>query len=129
MRKTQLIRMFALDAIADDYEDRNTVASHAVALGHRCGLSIDPAEIEIALSALIDLGLAMAYVLTPLGPPRSLSNMPEGMRPESEIGWYYFYATPTGREVQMADWDGWPFDDKGKLRSDWSRSEFSEESN
>jgi hypothetical protein len=57
--------MCVLDAIADDYENLEIISAHVTGLGTRCGLTVEPLDIERALTGLIEAGLAKAYVLLP----------------------------------------------------------------
>jgi len=121
MNRSELIRMFVLDAIADDYENLEQITKHITRLSSDCGMAVTPSVVLQALDELIAAGLAKAY---------RLSNQIEeigGMPPPDEIGSpnesltddAYFWVTEDGRRLQLADCPAWPFDDNNTLRADW----------
>jgi hypothetical protein len=73
--RAQLICMFVLDAIADDYEDLEIISDHVPKLGTRCGLVVLKPEVLKCLKSLIDRGLAAAYRLDKT-PPEQFKEMP-----------------------------------------------------
>ena len=83
-------------------------------------MTISHAEILQSLHELIEMGFAKAWRLSCWGePPMEY----EGMPPLEDVkhSWgAYFYITPEGMKVHMADCPGWPFDDNGNLRKDWT---------
>jgi hypothetical protein len=74
-------------------------------------------EIMQALRELVGNGWAKAYWLDTT-PPEEFDGMP----PADKIMPFgaYFWVTPEGMKVQRWDWEGWPFDDEGNPRKDWS---------
>ena len=120
--RRELVCMFVLDAICDDYEDigqiKKLVAENAVG----CGMSIEWPEIEMVLRELVRNGLAKAYKLYPSSrPPHVFGGMPPA-REMVEHG-AYFYITPEGMKLHLADYEGWPFDEDNNLRKDWTPPE------
>jgi hypothetical protein len=122
MHRSQLVRMFVLDAIADDYENFEQITKHVTSLSSLYGMPIASSEILQALSDLIGADLAKAY---------RLSNEVEeisGMPPPSEIGSHnlttandiYFWVTKKGADLQLLHCADWPFNDDNVLRSDWT---------
>jgi hypothetical protein len=114
-----LIRMFVLDAISDDYEDRQKILEHVADLSSRSGCRLVPEDVDTALTELVSDGFARAYWLSAKAPPVELAGMPPGQSELTVHDGYYFWATPAGRALQMADFPDWPFTDNGELRRDW----------
>jgi hypothetical protein len=114
MKRDDLIRMFVLDVMADDYENLEMIYTEIHKFGERCGLTFHPSEILTALIDLIELGLARAYWLWQ-HPARGI----EGVPPLDEIDKYYFWLTEEGKKVQLADYENWPFDTAGAIRKEW----------
>jgi hypothetical protein len=83
----------------------------------RCGMEISEPEIVQGMVELIQAGLAKAYWFAP--GRRTAEEIP-GVPPLEQIGDYYFWATPKGRELQSSDDDWYPFDDNGELRKGWT---------
>ena len=121
-KRNDLIRMLALNEIGDDYENFEYISNRVVPQGVECGIEVRQEEVEKALQELLELGLAKAYRLSHTA-ATPLDGMPPAswylMRPDE---WYYFYATKAGLRLLTADWDwdGWPYDENGTLRPDWS---------
>jgi hypothetical protein len=68
---------------------------------------------------LIEIGFAKAWRLSGWGePPKEYMGMPP-MEDIKHPWGAYFYITPEGMEVHLADYPGWPFDDQGELRANW----------
>ena len=115
MKRDELTAMFVLDVIADDYESLETIYREVSEFGERCGITFGSAEIRSALLNLIETDLARAYRLSPLRPGEEIVGVPVS----SEIDDLYFLPTERGKEVQLADFEGWPFDERGSLRKNW----------
>lgn len=118
MTRKELIRRFVLNEICDDYENLEMIHKWVTRKSARAGLTVQDAEIIEALAGLIQSGLARTYRFRPpyKSPPDRLSGVP----PLKEIGKYYFWATPQGRDLQVSDRSWYPFDDDEELRKDWS---------
>jgi hypothetical protein len=116
---SELIRMFVLDSISDDYEDRQKILDHVTGLSSRSGCSVTPEDVEIALAELVNGGLARAYRLSTKAPPVELAGMPPERSELSPHDGCYFWVTPSGRALQTADFPDWPFRDDGELHQDW----------
>jgi|SRR5579862_9698313 len=114
LTRAELLRMFVLDAIADDYENLELISGHVTKLGAKCGLTILRSEVFHALAGLIKDGLASAYLID-----RTAEKV-QGMPPPDEVEAHYFWVTETGRELQLAEYPDWPFDEAGSLRENWS---------
>ena len=65
MERDELVRSIVMDAIADDYEDLQTVVGEVSCWSSEHGLALTHGEILDALTGLIDEGLAKAYRLDP----------------------------------------------------------------
>jgi len=126
MRRSELVRTFVLNGIADDYENLEQITKQVDGLSAGCGMTIQSSEILEALGDLVGAGLAKAYQLS--------SNQPEeiiGMPPTNEIGSpnlttasdIYFWVTKKGMDVQLSPCEDWPFDENNRLRSDRSPPE------
>lgn len=124
MRRSELVRMFVLNQIADDYENLHQITKQVTPLASACGLTIETSEILHALRDLVTADLARAYRFLP---PANTTEEIRGMPPADEIGSpdvsmredVFFWVTPKGRELVLADSPDWPFDDDLVLRSDW----------
>ena len=116
MTRNELIQILALDVIADDYESFDKTVADVSTLGRNCGITIGAWEIAEALRILIKSDLARAYRLSPSHTFEPIRGLPAADGMEER----YFWVTEKGRELQLADFPGWPFDEKGLLRADWS---------
>lgn len=117
MKRDQLVRMFVLEEISDDYEDLERISKGVNKLGARCGLTIAHQEILSALANLIEVGMANAYRLEATREaPKPLPGVP----PDDEMEEYYFWITRKGREHHLAADSEWPFQDDGTLKPDWA---------
>jgi hypothetical protein len=116
--RRELIRLLTLNEISDDYENLTvSIAGPVTRVGKDCGLTIEKSEIVEALKELVELGWATAY----LPNPHELVEI-EGMPPldnlEGQDG-AWFYITEAGRKFQN-EYDGYPFDEQGEMRKDWT---------
>jgi hypothetical protein len=116
MDRNEILRMFILDVIADDYENLEKIQNEVGKLGIRAGLGIEPPEITRELIGLIKSGLVRAYRLSPTQPVEEVQGVP----PPQEVDGLYYWLTDEGKEIQLADYPHWPFDETGNLRRDWS---------
>ncbi|HYL95883.1 MAG TPA: hypothetical protein VET69_08770 [Terriglobales bacterium] len=113
MKQSDTIEMFALNAIADDYENFDIVLRRVAELGAQCDMTVGRSEVLQALMSLIEAGLAKAYVLS-----GNAFEEFHGMPPDFALkGWdYAFWITEKGRQVAL----GHPVrDEEGSLRKDW----------
>jgi hypothetical protein len=117
--RKELVQRLVLNSICDDYENVDQVIlSEVAADGAKCGLTIERGEVVDALSALIEDGLAKAYVLSCWEPAKELQGMPDIDVPE-EYFKTYLHITKKGMDFHQSDDTWWPFDDHGNLWPDW----------
>ena len=109
MDRDELIRLFVLDAICDDYENVDRVLRHVAAYCGKLGMAVDRPDVLKALAELVEGGMAKAYLLSGTEPNKELEGMPPLDFAETDPG-TYFYITKKGMERQVSD-DGWPFDE------------------
>jgi hypothetical protein len=106
MTRAELIRMFVVDSMCDDYEDIQQITKWTVEWGSKCGLTISHEDIIRALRELIEMGYAKAWDLTQpkREPPKEYQGMPtrdqiRGMDPhfisQTEEGVKSFEQLPT----------------------------------
>ena len=114
MDRDELIRLFVLDAICDDYENVDQVIiGHVAGYCAKLGMAVDRSDVVMALGELVDSRMAKAYRLFSTEP---FKEDLEGMPPLDVVETYfktYFYITKKGMERQLSD-DGWPFDEDGE---------------
>ena len=115
MDLNEVLRMFILDVIADDYESLEKIQNEVRELGARAGLMIEPPEIVRGVTDLIHSGLVRTYRLSPTRPSEELPGVP---LPE-ELGDLYYWLTEEGQALQLSEYQHWPFDETGNLRKDW----------
>ena len=115
MDRNEILRMFILDVLADDYENLEKIRREVTELGARAGLTIEQPEISRGVTDLTDSGLVRAYRLSPTRPAEELQGVP----PPEEVEDLYYWLTDKGREIQLSDYPQWPFDEAGNLRGDW----------
>ena len=115
MQRNEFVRKLVLNAICDGYENVDQcILPEVAAVGTKCGIDITRSEVVHALTKLVEDGLAKAYRLSTTKPH---STELEGMPPLDEVEEFfetYFFITPEGMEVHMAD-DWWPLDEHGNL--------------
>ncbi len=118
MNRRELVRLFVLDWIRDNWENVDQLILAKVAeMGAECGLTIDRSEVVNALAGLVGDGLATAYRFA-----GEESVDIEGMPPLDTVEEdfvTYFRATEKGMELHLSDQPGWPFDESGDLRPGW----------
>jgi hypothetical protein len=92
-----------LNSICDDYENIDQVILNRVAAdAAKCGLTIERGEVVDALSALIEDGLAEAYILSCREPARELQGMPDIEVPEEYFETYiYTLLSKTGQAYSV----------------------------
>lgn len=109
----ELIRMLALNALSDDYEEPLHVAEQVAAIGRHYGFPVGAPDVTRALLDLVGLGWAKAYDLR-TGAPSELQGLPSAER----AGQYYYWITAQGRAAQCS-FNDWPFEEDGTPASDW----------
>ncbi len=117
--RRELVERLVLDSICDDYENLSvSIKPDLDRYARDCGLEISEPEIVTALNSLVELGWAKAYRLGGKDAVE-FDRMPtiDEMR-DPDGAW--FYVTGVGLKVELADYEGWPFDDEGALRKDWA---------
>jgi hypothetical protein len=119
LSRNEFVRRLVLNSICDDYENVDQVILRDVAGdAAKCGLTVDRKEVVEALAALIEDGLAKAYILSPY-PNDPLAGELPGMPKMDVVEEFfktYFYRTKKGLDLQLSDHTWWPFDDEGRLR-------------
>lgn len=120
MTRRDLVRLMVLNEICDDFEHvDHIIFPHVRDLASKRGLTVERTEVIDALTGLVQDGLAKAYELSPAAESPfhgELPGMPSDVDSESSM---YFYITPAGMDVHLAD-DWWPFDDEGALLPGWT---------
>ncbi len=112
------ISILLLASIWDGYTTFEFIQMRMDDLARRLKTDFSRDEILTTLRKLTDLGYLKAWRLDQGDPPREYEGMPplEHIRPYRA----YFEITPSGMEVQRANYPGWPFDDNQKIRKGWS---------
>lgn len=131
MTRAELIRMFALNSMCDDYEDIEQITKWTVHWGSECGIAISHEDIIQALRELIEMGHAKAWDLTQ-PKPEPIKEY-RGMPTPEEISEFdpYFFRTQSGLESSKPLMSDRLFDESNNLREVWialessvSRGEF-----
>ncbi len=126
MRRSELVRTFVLNGIADDYENLEQITKQVDGLSAGCGMTIQSSEILEALGDLVRAGLAKAYRLSSDG-AKEIDGMPSaheiGSPNRTTASDSYFWVTKKGMDLQLSPCEDWPFDENNLLRSDWSPPE------
>jgi hypothetical protein len=121
LSRGEFVRRLVLNSICDDYENVDQVILQDVAeSAAKCGLTVQRPEVVEALAALVEDGLAKAYILDAYSTDAS-PELP-GMPPMDVVEEYfktYFYITKKGMDLHLSDDTWWPFDDKGRPLPDW----------
>ena len=114
MDRNELVRRLVLNEICDDYENVDQVIlPNVLKQCRKLGFVLERSEVVLALSRLIDEGLAKAYLFSPFEPAKELQGMP-ALDVIEEGFMTYFYVTKKGMETHLSDDSWWPFDDKGE---------------
>jgi hypothetical protein len=109
--------MLTLNELSDDYENLTVSIMPGINRDSDRGMVIEKSEVVEALQELVELGWATAY----LAKSNELVEI-EGMAPLDNLDGHdgaWFYITDAGRKAQN-EFEGWPFDDEGELRKDWT---------
>jgi hypothetical protein len=103
MTRAELLRLFVLNAMCDDYEELEMIYDVVLRDTERCGMPASQSEILRALTEVVETGLAKAYRLRgePLGELPGLPPLEEMEMPHR----IYYYLTPNGKEVQQSEVD------------------------
>ena len=117
MDLNELIRMFILDVLADDYENLEKIYDEIHNFASRCDIAIGERDIDRELKSLIAAGLVEAYRLSPTAPPEKAFGVP----PDDCLDQHYYWLTAEGLDLQRAEYPGWPFDANDRLRDDWPK--------
>jgi hypothetical protein len=116
MTRSDLLKMFVLNEISDEYLKVAEITKRVEDLGSACGMILEPNEIIRALGDLMQTKLARGYLLTPTSkPPKEIGRIPA----PADMEKYYFRVTKKGMERQLALDKDWPFDADNVLRKDW----------
>jgi len=114
MTRYEMIRLFVLNEIADDYEAAAHIREGVIDIGRRCGIRIETIDINHAIVDLVRRGWAKVYDVWK-DPVKEVTTL---LRADGTDQYYYFI-TQAGREIQSSSgW--WPFDDEGAVLPDWS---------
>jgi hypothetical protein len=115
MNPQKLIRLFALMAISDDYEEPKHLYRVIAQEAGICGVVVSPDGVRVALTELVESGLAKAYRLSTTEPVEEI----EGAPPLDRLDEYYFWITDKGRHVLAVDRVHWPLDEENVLLPGW----------
>jgi len=116
--RSELVRLFVLDWICDNYENVDQLILRRVAeMGAECTLTIDRLEVVEALAGLVEDGFAKAYLFSS-EESMEIEGMPSIDIVEEDFI-TYFRVTEKGMELHLSDKPDWPFDHNGNLRPDW----------
>jgi hypothetical protein len=119
LSRDELIHVFALDVMADDYENLEQVYQGVSRLASRCGMAVEPHALKSAVDqAVVDSvqrGLAKAYRLSPTAPVEEI----DCLLHLGQVQDLYFFITDEGRQL-VSSYAGWPFDENCSLLPGWS---------
>ena len=122
MTRRELVRLFVLNWICDNYENVDQLILEKVAsMGARTGITISRPEIVDALTRLVNEGLAKAYLFAS-DASGEIEGMPRLDTIEEDFV-TYFRATEKGMELQLSPKPKWPFDEDGNLKPGWRLSD------
>jgi hypothetical protein len=94
MKRDELLREWAMEAIANEYEDLTTINQEVTTWASEAGHSVNAEEITEALLRLIDSGLAAAYMLSTQKPvAKKLTGRPK----PGEVAKCHFLLTDEGK--------------------------------
>ena len=112
----ELIRVFVLNEIMDDYEEVEHITKNVTKLGEECGVVVQEQEIVRALISLTENGFAKAYRMArkPGARAEEIEGVPspENIQNPDPYSRFYFWATERGKEEhrRLRSLDTWPFD-------------------
>jgi len=115
MTRGELIRMFVLSEISDDYEEPEHIFDNVSKRARICGIDLKPEDIRAAVLELIGFGLAKAYRLSTRDPVVEVQGVP----PSTQFADYYFLITEKGRGAHSTWRKEWPLDDEDSLLPGW----------
>ena len=95
MSREELLRLFVLDSMADDYEAVPEIMRGVGALAAECGIEISRDEVVTSLRALIEAGLVRAWSVGHRNQLREEAFVP----PVAEADRYYYLPTEAGRDI------------------------------
>lgn len=114
MKRLDLLRLFVLAEVSDDYEELSHISENVLKRAELCGLAVRPDDVRTLLLGLVEAGLAKAYDLS-ADPPVAV----QGPLPADRLLSCYFWITPEGRDVLVSTRDQWPLDDEDRPRQGW----------
>jgi hypothetical protein len=117
MCRSDLLEMFVLNEIGDNYEDLAYIENYVGLNAGDCGMSFSLPEITQALFEIIRKGWASAFRLSGKAP---YAVELDGAPAAEDVANFYYTATTAGLAILAGDIPGWPFDDSGKLLPNWS---------
>jgi hypothetical protein len=116
MNRDELIRMFVLDEIMDDYEELDHITERIAPSGAQCGVVIRKQDVVQALISLTENGFAKAYSLG--NNSKEIEGVPtlDEIQDPDQYKRCYFWVTDNGREEHSRQDSLWPFDEDGELK-------------
>lgn len=123
MSPVELIRVFVLNEIMDDYEEFEHITENVAKLGIERGVGVQKEDVVRALISLTENGFAKAYRFPDKGTrTEKIEGVPalEEIQNPDPFSRSYFWATKKGNEehMRLRSLDSWPFDEDGELRRD-----------
>ena len=118
MNPVELIRVFVLCEIMDDYEEVEHITENITKLGAQCGVVIQKQDVVDALVSLTEHGFAKAYRLGRTTKEiEGVPSLDDILDPDLYTR-CYFWATPKGNNehTRLRSLDAWPFDEEGELK-------------
>jgi hypothetical protein len=115
MTRVELIRMFVLDSMCDDFEDIERITDWTIEWGSKCGLMVSHDDIIQALHELIELGYTKAYDLERWADPPTTESQREEITPLNPR----FARTEEGLAFQKANSTNRPLDEDHNFRESW----------
>jgi len=113
--RTELVRMFVLDAVADSCESMERVREHVCNLSQRCGLEFQFSEMIQGLREVISASLVGAFQFHD-GSADAIEGIPKDLESDEDL---LFCITDKGRTLQLSEYDPWPFDEHNILKKHW----------
>jgi hypothetical protein len=99
----QMLREYALRAIADDYENLEKILQDVTGWAAERGITADRPRTVMALEALIRDGYAQAYCLT-AGPPGKAEPVAYSAYSVNDL---WFYVSPKGKQLAQTFQEEW----------------------